>query len=69
MFMGDDFLRLLVLRYVFCVMVMRTHHTFRTRAQLPKCSPPMPEQEIFEHPTLIHIIFDLATHLEVSFWY
>ncbi|XP_075990581.1 protein SCAI isoform X1 [Anticarsia gemmatalis] len=63
-FMGDDFLRLTMVRYNFCEMVMKMHRAFRIRTQLPRASPPLPE-ELVEHPALVHIIMDLATHLQV----
>ncbi|XP_049886103.1 protein SCAI [Pectinophora gossypiella] len=63
-FMGDDFLRLLLLRFIFCEVTLRLHRSFRARTHLPRSSPPIPE-DILEHPTLIHIILDVAAHLQV----
>lgn len=31
----------------------------------PRCEPPLPSNELLEHPTLSHIIFQLATALDV----
>ncbi|XP_012256360.1 protein SCAI [Athalia rosae] len=59
-FFGDDFLRLLLVRYVFCDVVLNLHRSFRTRQQRPRCHPPLPEAEILEHPTLHHLVLDLA---------
>ncbi|XP_063372690.1 protein SCAI [Cydia amplana] len=63
MFMGDDYLRLLLLRFVFCEVTLRLHRAFRSRTQLTRASPPLPE-EILDHPTLVHIVLDLAMNLQ-----
>ncbi|XP_045542154.1 protein SCAI [Papilio machaon] len=63
-FMSDDFLRLLLLRFMFCAVALRMHRGFRSRNQLPRSSPPLPD-DLLEHPTLVHIIMDLAVHLQV----
>ncbi|XP_063837575.1 protein SCAI [Ostrinia nubilalis] len=63
-FIGDDFLRLLLLRFVFCEAVLRMHRLFRGRTHRPRCSPPMPE-DLFDHPTLVHIILDIANVLQI----
>ncbi|KAI9587656.1 protein SCAI isoform X2 [Glossina fuscipes] len=64
-FFGDDFLRTLILRFVFCDVVLRLHRGFRGRHMRPRCEPPLPSNELLEHPTLSHIIFQLATALDV----
>ncbi|XP_068913077.1 protein SCAI isoform X3 [Tenebrio molitor] len=64
-FFGDDFLRLLLLRYVFCDVVLHLHRAFRGRQYRPRCQPPLPEAELLEHPSLQHLVLDLAAHLEV----
>lgn len=64
-FFGDDFLRLLLLRYVFCDVVLHLHRGFRSRQYRPRCQPPLPEAELLEHPSLQHLVLDLAAHLEV----
>ncbi|KAJ0183623.1 hypothetical protein K1T71_000046 [Dendrolimus kikuchii] len=63
-FMGDDFLRLLILRFVFCEVMLRVHKGFRSRSQLPRSSPQIPD-EILDHSALIHIVMDLASYLQV----
>ncbi|XP_013136550.1 PREDICTED: protein SCAI [Papilio polytes] len=63
-FMSDDFLRLLLLRFMFCAVALRMHRGFRSRNQLPRSSPPLPD-DLLEHPTLVHIVMDLAVHLQV----
>lgn len=64
-FFGDDFLRLLILRYVFCYVVLQLHRGFKGRQYRPRCHPPLPEAELLEHPSLQHLVLDLAAHLEV----
>lgn len=64
-FFGDDFLRTLILRFVFCDVVMRLHRSFRGRHQRPRCEPPLPAAELLEHPSLAHIVLQLASHLDV----
>ncbi|XP_068619623.1 protein SCAI [Battus philenor] len=63
-FMADDFLRLFVLRYMFCAVSLRMHRGFRSRTHLPRSSPSLPD-DLLEHPALVHIIMDLASHLQV----
>jgi hypothetical protein len=64
-FFGDDFLRTLILRFVFCDVVMRLHRSFRGRHQRPRCEPPLPTAELLEHPSLAHIVLQLASQLDV----
>lgn len=64
-FFGDDFLRTLILRFVFCDVVLRIHRAFRGRHQRPRCEPPLPSAELLEHASLTHIVLQLATALEV----
>ncbi|XP_023248332.1 protein SCAI [Copidosoma floridanum] len=63
-FFGDDFLRLLLLRYVFCDVVLHLHRSFRGRQQRPRCHPPLPEADVLEHPSLHHLVLDLASCLD-----
>lgn len=63
-FFGDDFLRTLILRFVFCDVVLRLHRSFRGRHQRPRCEPPLPVAELLEHPSLSHIVLQLATALD-----
>ncbi|XP_032668869.1 protein SCAI [Odontomachus brunneus] len=63
-FFGDDFLRLLLVRYVFCYVVLNMHRSFRGRQQRPRSYPPLPESEVLEHPVLHHLVLDLAVCLD-----
>ncbi|XP_021190858.2 protein SCAI isoform X1 [Helicoverpa armigera] len=63
-YLGDDFLRLLILRFIFCETILRMHRLFRGRSQRTRASPPLPE-DIYEHPALTHIVIDLVSHLQV----
>ncbi|KAK6628651.1 hypothetical protein RUM43_002466 [Polyplax serrata] len=64
-FFGDDFLRLLILRYIFCYVVLHLHRGFKGRQFRPRAQPPLPDSDLLEHPALQHLVFDLAAHLEV----
>lgn len=64
-FFGDDFLRLLLLRYVFCDIVLHLHRSFRGRHQRPRCYPALPEADVLDHPNLHHLVLDLAACLNV----
>lgn len=64
-FFGDDFLRTILLRYIFCDVVLRTHMSFRGRHQRPRCEPPLPAIDLLEHPSLSHIVVQLASALDV----
>lgn len=64
-FFGDDFLRTLILRYIFCDVVLRIHMSFRGRHQRPRSEPPLPTVDLLEHPSLSHIILQLASALDV----
>lgn len=64
-FFGDDFLRTLILRFVFADVTLRLHRGFRGRHQRPRCEPPLPNVELLEHPSLAHIVLQLASCLDV----
>ncbi|KAI8750598.1 protein SCAI [Biomphalaria glabrata] len=64
-FLGDDFLRLLLLRFVFCYIVLILHRGFKGPSYYPASHPALPTDEILEHPTLYKLVLDLATMLEV----
>ncbi|XP_076058908.1 protein SCAI isoform X2 [Oratosquilla oratoria] len=68
-FFGDDFLRLLTLRFIFCSSVLRAHRAFKGRQFYPRCHPALPEPEVLDHPALYSIVLDLAATLDVSHLY
>lgn len=63
-FIGDDFLRLLMLRFVFCYIVLILHRCFKGPSFYPMSHPPLPTEEITEHQSLYKIVLDLATILD-----
>ncbi|XP_050361163.1 protein SCAI [Nymphalis io] len=63
-YFGCEFLRLMILRYIFCDCTMRMHRAFRARKNLPRASPSLPT-ELIEHRDLKAIIYDIATCLGV----
>ncbi|XP_050403884.1 protein SCAI isoform X1 [Patella vulgata] len=64
-FFGDDFLRLLLLRFVLCYIVLILHRGFKGPSYYPVSHPSLPTDEILEHPSLYKIVLDLASILEV----
>ncbi|XP_048488531.1 protein SCAI [Plutella xylostella] len=64
-FMGDEFFRLLLVRYVFCEVTLRMHRAFRGRTHLPRSFPPLPEAELLDQPALMHAIWDLSALFDV----
>ncbi|TGZ68796.1 hypothetical protein CRM22_004084 [Opisthorchis felineus] len=63
-FLVDDFLRLLVLRYCFCSIVLQFHRGFTGPSFYPSCSPSLPESEMINSPLLHKLVLELATLLE-----
>ncbi|XP_076090836.1 protein SCAI-like isoform X2 [Mytilus galloprovincialis] len=63
-FLGDDFLRLIMLRFVFCYIVLILHRGFKGPSYYPMSHPPLPTEEILEHPVLCKIVLELATLLD-----
>uniref|UniRef100_A0A914WM33 Protein SCAI n=1 Tax=Plectus sambesii TaxID=2011161 RepID=A0A914WM33_9BILA len=62
----DDFLRLLMLRFIFCSCTLRLHRNFKMNpAFQPHCHPPIPEDEVLTHPSLKRLVYDLACILDV----
>ncbi|XP_033732560.1 protein SCAI-like isoform X3 [Pecten maximus] len=62
-FIGDDFLRLLMFRFVFCYIVLILHRGFKGPSYFPMSHPPLPTEEILEHPNLYKVVLDLSTLL------
>ncbi|XP_014664442.1 PREDICTED: protein SCAI-like [Priapulus caudatus] len=62
-FYGDDFLRLVILRFIFCCNVVYLHRGFK--GFTPLCQPPIPRDEFLDNVALHRYVFDLATMLNV----
>ena len=62
---SDDFLRLLIFRFIFCLMIMKLHRLFRTSNYYPRSYPALPEVELLQHPTLKQIIADMTVTLDI----
>lgn len=69
-FYGDEFLRLLLVRFVFCSATLRLHKLFRESRSFPESYPQLPKQETVESSVLQKHILELATMLDVQnlFW-
>lgn len=68
-FYGDDFLRLIILRFIFCCATFRLHRSFKDNIHYPIAQPPLPAEEFFENLTVCRSILDLATLLDVRSFY
>lgn len=64
-FCSDDFLRLIIFRFIFCLMIMKLHRLFRTSNYYPRSYPALPEVELLQHPALKQIISDLTVTLDI----
>ncbi|OPJ67596.1 protein SCAI isoform B [Patagioenas fasciata monilis] len=65
-FFGDEFLRLLLTRFVFCSATMRMHKIFRQETRnYPESYPQLPRDETVENPHLQKHILELASILDV----
>ncbi|XP_053523717.1 protein SCAI isoform X4 [Artibeus jamaicensis] len=64
-FFGDEFLRLLLTRFVFCSATMRMHKIFRETRNYPESYPQLPRDETVENPHLQKHILELASILDV----
>ncbi|CAG2180636.1 unnamed protein product [Oppiella nova] len=65
-FYGDDFLRLQILRFIFCSVVMKMHRLFKgRRTYIPKSHPPIPDNEIIDSPSLRRLILETAVILDI----
>ncbi|XP_061554401.1 protein SCAI isoform X1 [Phycodurus eques] len=69
-FFGDEFLRLLLIRFVFCSATLRLHKVFREAQSFPESYPELPKQDTVENSILQKHILKMATLLDVQnmFW-
>uniref|UniRef100_A0A9J8AGC7 Suppressor of cancer cell invasion n=1 Tax=Cyprinus carpio carpio TaxID=630221 RepID=A0A9J8AGC7_CYPCA len=65
-FYGDEFLRLLMIRFVFCCTTLRLHKHFREAGSFPESYPPLPKQEMVESSLLQKHVLELAAMLDVQ---
>ncbi|XP_062845045.1 protein SCAI isoform X2 [Trichomycterus rosablanca] len=65
-FYGDEFLRLLMIRFVFCSATLRLHKLFREAQSFPESYPQLPKQEMVENSLLQKHIMELAVMLDVQ---
>ncbi|MEE6526703.1 hypothetical protein FKM82_027487, partial [Ascaphus truei] len=64
-FFGDEFLRLLLTRFIFCSVTLRMHKSFRETRNYPETYPPLPRDEMVENTHLQKQILELASVLDV----
>uniref|UniRef100_H3BG28 Suppressor of cancer cell invasion n=1 Tax=Latimeria chalumnae TaxID=7897 RepID=H3BG28_LATCH len=65
-FFGDEFLRLLITRFIFCSSTLRLHKNFRETGNYPETYPQLPKEEIVENPHLQRHILELASMMDVQ---
>ncbi|XP_056601565.1 protein SCAI [Triplophysa dalaica] len=65
-FYGDEFLRLLMIRFVFCCTTLKLHKLFREARSFPESYPSLPKQEMVESSLLQKHVLDLAAMLDVQ---
>jgi hypothetical protein len=65
-FMGDDFMRSFIVRYVFCYVTLRQHKAYCASASyLPTSKPELP-QEVLQHADILTAVAKLADVVGVS---
>ncbi|XP_007907722.1 protein SCAI [Callorhinchus milii] len=64
-FFGDDFLRLLLIRFILCSATMRLHKMFRETRNYPETYPQLQKEDTVENPLLQNRILELASLLDV----
>ncbi|XP_077319606.1 protein SCAI isoform X1 [Lithobates pipiens] len=64
-FFGDEFLRLLLTRFIFCSATLRMHKSFKETRNYPETYPPLPRDELVENLHLQKQILELASILDV----
>ncbi|KAL6463641.1 hypothetical protein MHYP_G00280320 [Metynnis hypsauchen] len=65
-FYGDEFLRLLMVRFVFCCATLRLHKLFQEAQSFPESYPQLPKQEMVENSLLQKHVLELAAMLDVQ---
>uniref|UniRef100_A0A8C4T4K8 Suppressor of cancer cell invasion n=1 Tax=Erpetoichthys calabaricus TaxID=27687 RepID=A0A8C4T4K8_ERPCA len=65
-FFGDEFLRLLLIRFVFCSATLRLHKIFRETRNYPETYPQLPKEDTIENPLVQKHILELASMLDVQ---
>jgi len=69
-FFADDFLRLLIIRFVFCFISLSLHKSFKggkDPEMLPSCHPPMPRgSDLLENSGLQKLVLELASFMEAG---
>ncbi|XP_023697057.1 protein SCAI-like isoform X2 [Paramormyrops kingsleyae] len=65
-FYGDEFLRLLIIRFMFCSATLRLHKLFRESRSFPESYPQLPKQDTVESSLLQKHVLELAAMLDVQ---
>ncbi|XP_061589207.1 LOW QUALITY PROTEIN: protein SCAI [Cololabis saira] len=65
-FFGDEFLRLILIRFVFCSASLRLHKLFRESRSFPESFPDLPKPDTVENNVLQKLVLELAVMLDVQ---
>jgi len=63
--LDDEFLRLMILRYIFCFYTMHLHRAFKGSDYYPKSFPKLPAAEILLNGSVEKQVLELASMLDV----
>ncbi|KAJ7370142.1 hypothetical protein OS493_034071 [Desmophyllum pertusum] len=63
--LDDEFLRLMILRYIFCFYTMHLHRAFKGSDYYPKSFPKLPAAEILLNGSIEKQVLELASMLDV----
>ncbi|XP_078488918.1 protein SCAI [Ciona intestinalis] len=64
-FFGDEFIRLILLRFAFCYCTLRLHRAYKDSRFYPKSHPALPEEDFVGNPAMNKAIIDMADVLGV----
>ena len=64
-FFSDQFLRMVILKFLFCSYVLRLHRSFKNWTQWPKCHPQL-SADIMDNVVLEKIIRDISVELDIQ---
>ncbi|CAK8674971.1 unnamed protein product [Clavelina lepadiformis] len=65
-FLGDDFMRLILLRFAFCCCTLRLHKAYKESKFYPKSYPALPDEDFIGNFTITKAIVDIADMLGVK---
>ena len=64
-FLSDPFLKLILVKFLFCSYVLRLHRSFKNRTQWPRCVPELP-LDLLDNLVLEKMVRDISIELDVQ---